>query len=166
MCPGSTLGRIAIRRPDGGWDFAHPNEPYLPSGISDPYPSPASVRTTFFSSHKFQRDASETSNPAILEYKAQESRAAQMIRLGYDARDHDLEMGDRHLPHPPPAYGQEPSVATYRPSPTRDTLRSSITASWISFRLSLPRVSLSILCMNSVIYFSTGPDLTTIYTFF
>lgn len=109
----STLGRIAIRRPDGGWDFAHPNEPYLPSGISDPYPSPASVRTTFFSSHKFQRDASETSNPAILEYKAQESRAAQMIRLGYDARDHDLEMGDRHLPHPPPAYGQEPSVATY-----------------------------------------------------
>jgi len=113
MCPGSTLGRIAIRRPDGGWDFAHPNEPYLPSGISDPYPSPASVRTTFFSSHKFQRDASETSNPAILEYKAQESRAAQMIRLGYDARDHDLEMGDRHLPHPPPAYGQEPSVATY-----------------------------------------------------
>ena len=123
---GPTLGRIAIRRLDGGWDFARPNEPYLPSGISDPHPSPASIRTTFFPSHKFRRDTSETSNSAIMEYKAQESRAAQMIRLGYDARDHDLEMSDSILPPPPPAYGQERTVATYQLSPIPGTLRNSI----------------------------------------
>ena len=61
-----------------------------------------------------------------MEYKAQESRAAQMIRLGYDARDHDLEMGDSILPHPPPAYGQERTVATYQLSSTPDTLCNSI----------------------------------------
>lgn len=123
---GPTLGRIAIRRLDGGWDFARPNETYLPSGISDPHPSPASIRTTFFPSHKFRRDTSETSNSAIMEYKAQESRAAQMIRLGYDARDHDLEMSDSILPPPPPAYGQERTVATYQLSPIPGTLRNSI----------------------------------------
>lgn len=119
--PGKDM-RIAIRRPDGAWDFTDPNEPFTPSGVSDLQPSPASSRTTFFSTIKSQKETSRTSL-AILEYKAQESRAAQMIRLGYDARDNDLVMGEGPLPHPPPAYGQEPTVgpyAPYRPSP-RDT---------------------------------------------
>ncbi|KAJ3574809.1 hypothetical protein NP233_g1513 [Leucocoprinus birnbaumii] len=128
--PGKDM-RIAIRRPDGAWDFTDPNEPFTPSGVSDlqPSPSPASSRTTFFSSinSSSKRDTSRNSSMAVLEYKAQESRAAQMIRLGYDARDNDLEIGDGPLPHPPPAYGQEPTsgpYATYRPSPTRDTYRT------------------------------------------
>jgi hypothetical protein len=53
---------------------------------------------------------------AIREYKEQESRAAQMIRLGYDERDLDLEMGEEPLPHPPPAYGQEPTSGPYATS--------------------------------------------------
>jgi hypothetical protein len=110
--------RIAIRRPDGAWDFSDPSEPFTPSGISDVQPSPASSTTSFMPITKRPRGMSRSSRSAVLEYKEQESRAAQMIRLGYDARDNDLEMGDGVLPHPPPAYGHEPVVGpyvTYRP---------------------------------------------------
>ncbi|KXN82439.1 hypothetical protein AN958_02558 [Leucoagaricus sp. SymC.cos] len=113
--PGKDM-RIAIRRPDGAWDFTDPNQPFTPNGVTDIVPSPVSSTATFSSISKRQQEAPPAVNrgsAAILAYKEQESRAAQMIRLGYDARDHDLAMGDGPLPYPPPAYGQEPTVGPY-----------------------------------------------------
>jgi len=114
--PGRDM-RLAIRRPDGAWDFTDPSQPFTPTGVSDICPSPMSSTTTLISSSK-RHKGSVTARSTVQEYKEQESRASQMIRLGYDARDHELEMGDMVLAHPPPAYGQEPTVGpyvTYRP---------------------------------------------------
>lgn len=46
--PGSDM-RIAIRRPDGGWDFADSGAPFTPQGVSelDVTPSPSSSRRYF-----------------------------------------------------------------------------------------------------------------------
>lgn len=120
MLLGHTPGRdmrLAIRRPDGAWDFTDPSQPFTPTGVSDICPSPMSSTATLISSSK-RRRGSTTTRSTVQEYKEQESRASQMIRLGYDARDNELEMGDMALAHPPPAYGQEPTVGpyvTYRP---------------------------------------------------
>lgn len=115
--PGKSM-RLAIRRPDGAWDFTDPSEPFTPTGVSDVQPSPMSSTTNLVSGSRRKNG----SRSAILEYKEQESRAAQLIRLGYDARDDDLEVNG--LRHPPPAYGSEPTngpYATYRPPGTRDS---------------------------------------------
>lgn len=114
--PGRDM-RIAIRRPDGAWDFADSSQPFTPTGVSDICPSPMSSSATLISSSKRHKGSTATRS-TVQEYKAQESRASQMIRLGYDARDDSLDMGDSPLAHPPPAYGQEPTVGpyvTYRP---------------------------------------------------
>jgi hypothetical protein len=98
--------RLAIRRPDGAWDFTDPSEPFTPSGISDIHLSSVSPPTTPTSNKG-------SSKSAIMEYKEQESRVSRMIRLGYDARDSDLALTEGPLPHPPPAYGQEPAISPY-----------------------------------------------------
>jgi len=120
--PGRDM-RIAVRRPDGAWDFADPSEPFTPGGVSDVCPSPMSSTTHLVSSkRKKSSNSLGGQRSAIMEYKEQESRASQLIRLGYDARDNDLEMSDMPLPHPPPAYGSEPTVGpyvTYRPPGSR-----------------------------------------------
>jgi hypothetical protein len=98
--------RLAIRRPDGAWDFTDPSEPFTPSGISDIHISPVSPSTTPSSNHR-------SSKSAVRQYKEQESTVSRMIRLGYDAREADLAFTEGPLPHPPPAYGQEPTITPY-----------------------------------------------------
>lgn len=124
--PGRDM-RIAIRRPDGAWDFTDSSQPFTPTGVSDICPSPMSSTATLISSSK-RHKGSTTTRSTVQEYKEQESRASQMIRLGYDARDGGLEMEDLPLAHPPPAYGQEPTVGpyvTYRPPNSRQASQSS-----------------------------------------
>ncbi len=118
--PGRDM-RIAIRRPDGAWDFTDSSQPFTPTGVSDICPSPMSSTATLISSSQRHKGSTNTKT-TVREYKEQESRASQMIRLGYDARDNELEMEDLPLAHPPPAYGQEPTVGpyvTYRPPNSR-----------------------------------------------
>ncbi|KAF7783237.1 hypothetical protein Agabi119p4_2613 [Agaricus bisporus var. burnettii] len=103
--PGERL-RLAIRRPDGAWDFTDPSEPFTPSGVSDIYSSPTCSTTNFESN-------TGTRKSAVMEYKEQESAASRMIRLGYDARDSDLASAEGLLPHPPPAYRQESIIGPY-----------------------------------------------------
>lgn len=129
--PGQDM-RIAIRRPDGAWDFADPSEPFTPYGVSDVCPSPTSA-TSLITSGSTRRNWIPSnswgigSRSAISEYKEQESRASKLIRLGYDSRDRvtsDVEMGDLPITHPPPAYGHEPAVGPYV------TYRQSIQPHW------------------------------------
>lgn len=124
--PGQDM-RIAIRRPDGAWDFTDPSEPFTPTGVSEIHPSPTSSSTNLIPNSRRQK-GSRSTRSAVMEYKEQESRVSRMIRLGYDERDNDLGMSDGPLPHPPPAYGQEPTVGpyvTYRPPDTRDPSRNT-----------------------------------------
>jgi len=89
--PGAEM-RIATRRPDGAWQFADPEAPFTPSGVSDLESSPASSHTTL-------PPASSRTN--LL--KEKESKSAREIRKGYDRFDSsEVEL-------PPPAYGYEPA---------------------------------------------------------
>jgi hypothetical protein len=80
--PGSNM-RIANRRPDGVWEFADPNGPFTPAGISDLDLSPSS---SFFS------------RKGIL--------VEDLGKMDHDGES--LPEMPRHFP-PPPAYTNEPN---------------------------------------------------------
>ncbi|KAF8622945.1 hypothetical protein AX15_006621 [Amanita polypyramis BW_CC] len=92
--PGADM-RIATRRPDGAWEFSFPGSSFTPSGVREiePASSTSSVPST-------PSSLEPPKSPAQL-MKERESKAARLIRKGYDDREFDEESP------PPPAYAHE-----------------------------------------------------------
>lgn len=88
--------RVATRRPDGAWEFSHPGTSFNPLGVTElePVPGTPSVPST-------PSSIEPPKSPAQI-MKERESRAARLIRKGYDDREFDEDAP------PPPAYGHEP----------------------------------------------------------
>ncbi|TFK45119.1 hypothetical protein BDQ12DRAFT_674159 [Crucibulum laeve] len=94
--PGSGM-RIAIRRPDGAWQFGDHRAPFTPSGVSD-----IDVMPSTPSSLTFSLQLKNNSRTRLT--KADEVKAARDFNKAYD-RDLDVEIGPNVMP--PPAYGHE-----------------------------------------------------------
>ncbi|PFH47403.1 hypothetical protein AMATHDRAFT_50336 [Amanita thiersii Skay4041] len=105
--PGSDM-RIAIRRPDGAWDFAHPGSPFNPAGVREIELTPHTPGP----SSSIPPTPTTPKSPVEL-MKERESKAARLIRKGYDDREFDA---DPDCP-PPPAYGQEPGYLDHTKDP-------------------------------------------------
>jgi len=87
--PGSGM-RVAIRRPDGAWEFEDPRRAYTPSSRSDLefLPSPSSSLGTL---------------PPKVRSKEHEFKSSRDLRYDYD-RDYDIDID---ISPPPPAYGYD-----------------------------------------------------------
>lgn len=85
--------RIAIRRPDGGWDFADSGAPFTPQGVTelDVTPSPSSSRRYFPFSTR----------PA----RTKELSKRELLRLSR-TREPDLETDTASIVGLPPYYSQ------------------------------------------------------------
>ncbi|KAG5651305.1 hypothetical protein H0H81_009130 [Sphagnurus paluster] len=83
--PGSEM-RIALRRPDGAWEFADPQTPFTSSGISAP---------------------EALHSPSIASMLSPKARKKDYETYGYD-RDYDFDLSP-----PPPAYGHDYSGYDY-----------------------------------------------------
>lgn len=86
--------RIATRRPDGAWEFSNPDAPFNPLGITEIEPPTPSC--SYFPPSPSTLDPPKS--PAEI-MKERESKAARLIRQGYDDRESSVDL-------PPPAYGQ------------------------------------------------------------
>ncbi|KAF8058600.1 hypothetical protein FPV67DRAFT_509767 [Lyophyllum atratum] len=84
--PGADM-RIAMRRPDGAWQFGDTRRPFTPSGVSeiDVLPSPSSSTGLL--------------PPRVR--KEHEAKASRDLRYGHD-HDYDIDINP-----PPPAYGYD-----------------------------------------------------------
>jgi len=87
--------RIATRRPDGAWEFSNPGTPFNPLGVTEIEPP-----TPCCSSFPPSPSTLEPPKSPVAIMKERESKAARLIRQGYD----DRESSDDSPP--PPAYGQ------------------------------------------------------------
>ncbi|KAF8627747.1 hypothetical protein AX17_006114 [Amanita inopinata Kibby_2008] len=112
--PGSDM-RIAIRRPDGAWEFAHPGSPFNPAGVREIEVPPPSAGT--MSSFPPTPVTPEMPKSPAEMMKERESNAARLIRKGYDYREFDVDT-------PPPAYGQAPGYLDH----TKDNSPQTMTA--------------------------------------
>lgn len=83
--PGSEM-RIALRRPDGAWEFADPQTPFTSSGISAP---------------------EALHSPSTASMLSPKARKKDYETYGYD-RDYDFDLSP-----PPPAYGHDYSGYDY-----------------------------------------------------
>ncbi|KAG6915845.1 hypothetical protein DXG01_009604 [Tephrocybe rancida] len=86
--PGSDM-RIAMRRPDGAWQFSDPRVPFAPAGVSDidVLPSPSSYSGVLPPPHVQARDS--------------DSKMLRDLHYAYD-RHYDFDIDP-----PPPAYGYD-----------------------------------------------------------
>lgn len=90
--------RIATRRPDGAWEFSNRGSPFNPSGVMEIEPTSPSC----FSVPPTPSSLEPPKSPAEI-MKESESKAARLIRQGYDDREFSEDSP------PPPAYGQSSS---------------------------------------------------------
>jgi hypothetical protein len=123
--PGSDM-RIAVRRPDGAWQFSSPRSPFTPTGISEPSPLPSPAISSTYLPLGSPRPSLSVKSNKELEVEAQRQKAKEeRDKIGYGF-GYDDPAFEGNLNPPPPAYGVYAYEGDGDPFASRDSIALSV----------------------------------------